>query len=256
MFAEILTSNLSIMKLFKTISIVFILFISFSCNNEPLEGEFPDPEENACINATQVSVTAATNLANATSENYTELCNTYKTALQTQITACGDAAGALQQIIDSLGDCTDNNQTNDLVGTWLLTAWNVSEALDLNNDDTDSTNLLDEMNCYTNETLVFNQDNTGTAMSTSYAEFEIFIETGTTDAFDFTITCIDEIENTDLTWSQTGNTVTIIDAASSSDWALAGNTLSIVIPEGFSVTDPNDVTITVTQDLTFVYTKQ
>ena len=131
------------------------------------------------------------------------------------------------------------------------------EPIDLNNDGTESINFLNEMDCYNNETIVFNADNSGIAMSTSYALFEIFIETGTTDSFDFTIDCIAEVENTDITWTQSGNLVSITDSFNeTTEWTLVGNTLSITFPEGFSVTDPDDTAVTVTQDLTFVYTKQ
>ena len=198
------------MKKLGTLLSIFILLTAFTCDNEPLEGEFPDPNETACITAAQNTGTAATNFVNATDSNFTQLCNDYKTALESQIGLCGDPSGTLQQIIDGLGDCSGDGQSSDLVGTWRLTAWNGTEPIDLNNDGTESINFLDEMDCYENETIVFNVDNSGTAMSTSFAEFDIEIEVGTTDSFDFTVTCIDEIDNTDLTWSQSGNTVTIL----------------------------------------------
>ncbi|AUC76766.1 hypothetical protein [Olleya sp. Bg11-27] len=54
----------------------------------------------------------ATSLAENAYNNDTTnagLCNAYKTALQNQITVCGDANGALQSIIDGLGDCASQN---------------------------------------------------------------------------------------------------------------------------------------------------
>ncbi len=231
---------------------VFILLTAFKCDNEPLEGEFPDPNETACITASQNTAIAASNFVAATDDNFTELCNAYKTALESQIGICGDASGALQQVIDGLGDCMSDGQSDNLVGTWKLTAWNGTEPIDLNNDGTESTNFLDEMDCYDNETIVFNADNTGVIMSTSFADIDITIDTTTT----FVVDCIDEIENTNMTWSQSGSSVTVTDTSGSSTWTLAGNTLSILIPEGFSVTSSEDATVTVIQDLTFVYTKQ
>jgi len=244
------------MKKLGTLFSIFILLTAFTCENEPLEGEFVD-EGALCENAIDNAVTAALNFVAANDDNFTQLCNAYKNALEAQINACGDDAnGSVQAAIDDLGDCAID-QPDDLVGTWLLTAWNGEEQIDLNNDGTESINFLDEMDCYNNETIVFNADNTGFVMSTSYALFDIFIEVGTTDSFDFTIDCIAEVENTDITWSQTGNIVSITDSTNeTTDWTLAGNTLSITFPEGFSVTDPDDTTVTVTQDLTFVYTKQ
>jgi len=156
------------------------------------------------------------------------------------------------------GSNTGGGGTNAGVpGTWLLTAWNAAgDPIDLNNDGTPSTNLLDEMNCYTNETLVFNPDNSGTINSTSFADFGFDIVVGTTNQFNYTIDCIQENDTTNMTWSQTGNTVTISDSGQSSDWTLNGNQLSIFVPQGFVAFSSTDVTVTTTRDLTFVYTKQ
>ncbi len=52
-----------------------------------------------------------------------ELCNAYKSALQDQITACGDVDGSLQGIIDVLGDCTSNSTSASIIGTWELIAY-------------------------------------------------------------------------------------------------------------------------------------
>ena len=43
--------------------------------------------------------------------------------------------------------CSSDNNDNptQVDGTWKLTAWNVGESYDLNNDGTASSNLLDEM---------------------------------------------------------------------------------------------------------------
>lgn len=214
-----------------------------------------DPD--TCESVTIAADVAQNNLNNAPDGQYTNFCNVYVMALENKIELCGDADGSIQAIIDSLGDCSsDGGEPTEVVGTWLLTAWNGTEAIDLNNDGTDSTNFLDEMDCYNNETIVFNPDGSGIAMSTSYADIEIFIEAGTTDSYDFTVTCIEEVENTDMTWTQSGNTVSITDAFGTTDWTLNGNTLSITIPEGFSVVNTDDATVEVTQDLTFVYTKQ
>ena len=230
-----------------------VLFTAFTCENEPLDGDFVT--ELSCEDAAINTANAALAFLNVTDDNYTTLCNAYKSALEAQLEACGDPDGSLQQAINELGDCT-LDAPSGLVGTWLLTAWNGEEPIDLNNDGTESTNFLEEMDCYNNETIVFNDDNTGVAMSTSYADIEIFIEVGTTNSYDFTVTCIEEVENTNVTWSQSGNTVTITDPSGSSDWTLDGNTLSITIPEGFTVINTDDVTVSVIQDLTFVYTKQ
>jgi hypothetical protein len=62
---------------------------------------------SSCLEATQDANIAGQNFAatDPTMPEYTDLCNAYKNALTAQITACGDSSGALQTIIDSLGDC-------------------------------------------------------------------------------------------------------------------------------------------------------
>lgn len=67
-----------------------------------------DDSENGltCSEATENTVTAASNYANANSDDYETFCNAYKIALQQQIDACGDTSGVIQDIIDGLEDCT------------------------------------------------------------------------------------------------------------------------------------------------------
>lgn len=154
-----------------------------------------------------------------------------------------------------------NQQSNDLDGTWLLTAWNGEEPIDLNGDGTENINFLDEMDCYDNETMEFNTDGTGMSHSTSYADIFMELEVGTTDSYYFQVDCIDEVDDTNFTWTQSGNTITIsvddgLGGTEQMQWTLDGNELSITIPEGFYVSASDDATVTTIQDLTFVYTKQ
>jgi len=227
-----------------------------SCEDEPLEGDFVSGG-TTCEAAVAITAQAALNFLSVNVDNYTQLCTAYRNALQAQIQACGDPDNALQLAVDTLGDCTNDNQqqATDVEGTWLLTAWIGTEPIDLNNDGTESINFLDEMDCYENETIVFNAGGIAVAMSTSFASFIFDIEMGTTNEFDYTVECELENENTDLTWSQTGNTVTIDDGTTVSDFTINGNQISVLIPEGF-VAFSSDFTATTTQDLTFVYTKQ
>jgi len=103
-------------KLSLLLALCSLVFFT-NCNDEPLEDDFPDESTLNCATTTENVVTAATNFLNATSDNYSELCNAYKAALQAQISACGDSAGAIQEIIDSLGDCTQEVDTCDMAET-------------------------------------------------------------------------------------------------------------------------------------------
>ncbi len=243
------------MKLSTQILLYTLLLSFLSCEDEPIEGDFLTGGltcELALTNTAQ----AALNFLSVNDDNYTQLCTAYRNALQAQIQACGASDASLQIVINGSGDCTNNNQQATAVeGTWLLTAWLGEEPIDLNNDGTASDNFLDEMDCYENETIVFDIDGTAVSMSTSYASFIFDIEVGTTDQFTYTIECEFEEENTNMTWSQIGNSVTIDDGTNVSDFILNGNQLSVFIPEGFFAFS-SDFTATTTQDLTFVYTKQ
>jgi hypothetical protein len=301
---------------------LFVLLTAFTCDNEPLEGDFTTDTELSCEIAAQNTQDAAVAFLSVTDETYSQLCTAYRNALQAQIQFCGDADGSLQtqinslgtcstdtvvddcvsaaaavgvaqaafaqatddnytqlcnayretlldliefcgndggtqSVLNDLGDCTNGQTTEGIVGTWLLTAWIGEEPIDLNNDGVESENFLDEMNCYTNETIVFNADNTGVATSTSYAEFEFIIEAGTTNSFEYTVTCIEETEVSEATWTQNGNIISVTDeSGETSDWTLNGNQLSIVVPSGFLAFNSDDFEVTTSQDLTFVYTKQ
>lgn len=236
---------------------LFIILTAFTCENEPLEGEFEQGNDLSCEVAAQNTQNAAIAFLDVTDENYSQLCIAYRNALQVQIEFCGDPDGILQTQIDSLGDCNDGTQQEtELPGTWLLTAWIGDEPIDLNNDGIESINFLDEIDCYTNETLLFNTDNTVVNTSTSFATFEYIIEVGTTNSFEFTVTCEQELDVTNGTWSQNGNIVTISDSFGDTDLTLNGNQLSIFVPEGFFALNTDDITVTTTQNLTYIFTKQ
>jgi len=65
------------------------------CTNEVVD------DCEAAIDAVSIAQSA---FNDATDDNYTDLCNAYKAALENQIVQCGDD-GSIQSIIDDLGDC-------------------------------------------------------------------------------------------------------------------------------------------------------
>ncbi len=91
-------------RLFSSISLI-ILFSAFTCENEPLEGDFLVDDELSCTQANNQVQLAKANFNDATEGNYSELCNAYKLALQNKLEACGED-GTTQDIIDSLGNCS------------------------------------------------------------------------------------------------------------------------------------------------------
>lgn len=122
------------MKKFSALLSFLILFTAFTCENEPLEGDFVNDDGStssiSCADASQNLVTATTNFAGVAPDdpNYTQLCLVYTGALEDQIVACGDD-GTIQSIIDSLGTCGDNDLTAEceaatIVASQAETAYN------------------------------------------------------------------------------------------------------------------------------------
>ncbi|AXO80451.1 hypothetical protein DZC78_08675 [Olleya aquimaris] len=71
----------------------------------------PTGETQACLNAIAVAATTETNFESnedtASAEQYTQLCNAYKTSLEVKLQQCGDPDGSIQAQINGLGDCTN-----------------------------------------------------------------------------------------------------------------------------------------------------
>lgn len=68
-------------------------------------GDCTDPGSfDDCEAATEAASLAEINFNNATDDNFEELCNSYRLALENQITECGDD-GTIQAILNDLGEC-------------------------------------------------------------------------------------------------------------------------------------------------------
>jgi len=89
------------MKTLKLITAVSLFSpMIFSCSSDD-----NNTSPATCDEAIAASAAAAGAFDAATDENYVQLCNEYKDALEDQIDVCGDDSGDLQDIIDGL-DCT------------------------------------------------------------------------------------------------------------------------------------------------------
>ncbi|WP_299126968.1 hypothetical protein [uncultured Winogradskyella sp.] len=154
-------------------------------------------------------------------------------------------------------DDASTNSDASIEGTWLLTAWNSSIPLDLNNDGTASTNLLDEVNCLTNETIVFDANGGAVVNSTSFLDLEIFVESGTTDSFEFEVNCEFEDETFALAYTRVDNPVILTEIGESEGFVgtLNGNELNLDLEEEFEIYD-DEFEVAGTIDLNIVYTKQ
>lgn len=102
----------------KNISLSICLFsiLILSCSNED------DSIQTTCEDAIDDSSTAQTNFQNATSDEFTFLCEEYKIKLQNQIDICGDVNGSIQAIIDSLGNCEEPDDDDNNTVQAMMTA--------------------------------------------------------------------------------------------------------------------------------------
>jgi hypothetical protein len=144
-----------------------------------------------------------------------------------------------------------------LQGTWKLTAFNTQNAYDLNGDGIISNDVMGQTNCLQNETLVFNETNTGAEMSTSRINIELEIVTGTTDEYEYSFECLNVAETTAFTWTQNGNTVVITQGIITFSGTQTGNEITFFIPNGYAIpVEDGDEIVFVNEDLTMVYQKQ
>lgn len=152
----------------------------------------------------------------------------------------------------------DEDTSVDLVGTWKMTSFTISTPYDLNGDGTPNTDILVETGCYQNETLDFNDNGSGVSTNRSYLDIEVELVTGTTDQYNYNIDCVDEFFQEDFTWSQTGSSVAVTIGAFTVLATQSADTLTLVIPSGFSleIPDGNGATFTLNETVTVVYTKQ
>lgn len=240
-----------------------------SCENELLEGEFfstpdgSDPEE-FCEEAPLTIANAQAALVNGSEAQQADLCAALIETINTTIDFCGDETGVYQALLDSLGtDCMvdpgdggngGGDGDDSLVGqTYLLTAFEVETALDLDGDGVANTELIAESSCYMNETLFFNDATNATAISTSF--LEIFVEVDDNDDFIQTIQCVEEEVTTPSTYTVNGTSITIAGV----EGVISGDQIILTVPDNFFaefISDDGTDTVTLLEDVTFTYTLQ
>ena len=197
------------------------------------------------IAATEIARMAYESATNDTIEN---LCNTYKDALIYQIETCGDD-GSLQNIIEELGDCVF--ESIEVEGNWRLVAWNTDEGRDLDNDGVVTNNYLEDIDCYDNETIIFNDNGTGTMFLRSVAEFTF---TPTADGEDFFTNCTEINEDRNFSWTETINTVDLVFTDGSTLSFFRNGNLNIAVDDGFYAESTVDNSVII-ERVIFVYEK-
>ncbi len=152
----------------------------------------------------------------------------------------------------------DDSSSNDSVeGTFRLVAFEVETSFDLDGDGDSSTNLIEETGCYQNETITFNNDNTGTAITRSFLDVFVVISTDSDgeDTYFQIIDCIEEEESSSFTWTQNGSTVTTFVDGATRGFTFTGDEISFTLPSGFlgEVLEGDIDTAILIEDVTFRY---
>jgi hypothetical protein len=142
-------------------------------------------------------------------------------------------------------------------GTWKMTAFNTENAYDLNGDGTISSDVMGQTNCYQNETIIFNSNNTGAEVSTSYLDIDLELVAGSTTEYEYNVACVSENTTTAFTWAKSGATVTVTQAGYVFTGTLNGDEITFTAPNSFTIeVEQGSGTAFITQDVTIVYKKQ
>ncbi|MBV7268633.1 hypothetical protein [Winogradskyella luteola] len=165
-------------------------------------------------------------------------------------------------LVTSCSDDDDDNSVS-LEGTWVLTTLSTDGSFDLNNDGSASANLLNEINCPTNESIIFT-DVTATYVSTfSLEEIELVVDgEGETEDM-YIVDCDSGLESNQATYVRNGNTITVTftyveDGETFEEINILnidGNTITFTEVNGF-VVEGDDFEILVQQDLVYTFTKE
>jgi len=138
-------------------------------------------------------------------------------------------------------------------GIWKLTAYNVSDGFDINNDGIASVNLLDEIPCTNNETLVFESKGVVTSNQTFNPSIEIGLVNSTSDSYIFNVICDEEGSIGYATnFTLNANEIFINDNIAT----ISGNKLSRVFADAIKIYNEDFTEVVATKDVTLVYMKR
>ena len=130
---------------------------------------------------------------------------------------------------------------------------NVESGLDINKDGFADTNLLNEIDCTNNETLIFESNNVVTSNKTFNPDIKIALINGTTNEYVFDVECDEEgIISFAATYSRSNNQIFI----NESEAILNNNQLTRVSENAINIYDEGFSEVIATKNVTLVYIKQ
>lgn len=146
----------------------------------------------------------------------------------------------------------DSNNLS-IKGVWNLTAWNIDNGFDINNDGIISTNLLNEISCHQNETLLFEANGVVSLNTTFKPNLEIYLLNSRVEQYSFNLECDTEgVVSLATSYTKSGNTIMIGETEAS----IEINQMSIVFENSIEIYNEDFTEVLETRDLTLVYIKQ
>jgi hypothetical protein len=164
---------------------------------------------------------------------------------------------ALSLFLVACSSDDDAVAVDPLVGTWRMTAFEVENPYDFNEDGTASRNLITETNCYQNETIQINADGTAVAISNSFLFVIGELVPGTTDQYTYTLNCEMESDIVPLNWTANGM---VLSFQEDDGFSVSGSLdeidqFSFIVPQGFGIYTDGFNAVT-EENVRVVYTKQ
>lgn len=153
-----------------------------------------------------------------------------------------------------LVSCTNN--TDDIIsveGVWELTEYNVANGFDINNDGVANTNLLEEIECLNQETLIFESNGVVKSNTTFNPSIDIALVNEATNEYTFDVKCdLEGVIGFASNYAQNGNTVSYNNINSN----LIDKQLHIVFKDAIKIFNSNYSEVIKTEDLILVYSRQ
>jgi len=147
---------------------------------------------------------------------------------------------------------TEDSEVSAIIGVWELTAWNINGGFDMNNDGVASSNLLNEIDCSSNETLVFDKNGVVSLNTTFNPDLKIALLDETSDAYRFEVTC-DTEGVISLATEYSFNNVAL--TIGENEARIDNNKIFIVFEDRLKIYNEDLTEVLDTKDLTLVYSK-
>ncbi|WP_298496693.1 hypothetical protein [uncultured Algibacter sp.] len=151
----------------------------------------------------------------------------------------------------SSDDAQDKNSTA-IIGVWKLTAWNVDQGFDINNDGVVNTNLLNEIDCPRNETLFFDDKGIVSLNTTFNPDLDITLLNEEASEYRFNVAC-DTEGIISLATSYTLNDSIIM--IGESEAQIKNGQIILIFEDRIKIYNEDLTQIIETKDLTLVYDK-